>query len=242
MTFAHITADTIDALGNPPDLEWDGARWWDLRDPTIRTARGWLEVTETPRPEPVEGGVHESTVELVDGLPVRVWTWRAWTAEEVAWQAEAEARLDDYGQRLARIEAHLWPAPPDPTTPTSPGVKTLAEHGGVWPVEGLLREGDTVYRNVSNAPLTSAPSKFPGSIDQWDHLFVSVLAPTTPDPDPDPQWPQWRGEWSATADYLAGDHVTRGGVVYRCLAAHGADYGGTWGPPTTGVWVVATAP
>ena len=95
MTFAHITADTITALGNPPDLEWDGTRWWDLRDPEIRTARGWLEVTETPRPEPVEGGVWESTgisgVQLVDGLPVRVWTWRAWTAEELAAQAEAAA-------------------------------------------------------------------------------------------------------------------------------------------------------
>ena len=91
-TYGHIaTDDTITALGTPPDLEWDGTRWWDLRDPTIRTARGWLEVTETPRPEPVEGGVHESTVELVDGLPVRVWTWRAWTAEEIAGQEAAAA-------------------------------------------------------------------------------------------------------------------------------------------------------
>ena len=152
------------------------------------------------------------------------------------------ALLTDLEARISRIEAHLWPAPPDPTTPTSPGVKTLAEHGGVWPVEGLLREGDTVYRNISGVPLTSAPSMFPGSISQWGHLFVTVLAPTAPDPDPDPQWPQWRGEWSATADYLVGDHVTRGGVVYRCLAAHGAAHAGTWGPPTTGVWTVATAP
>ena len=91
MTFAHITADTITALGNPPDLEWDGTRWWDLRDPTIRQARGWLEVTETPRPEPIEGGVFESSVSLVDGLPVRVWTWRAWTAEEIAAQEDAAA-------------------------------------------------------------------------------------------------------------------------------------------------------
>ena len=99
MTFAHITADTIDALGNPPGLEWDGTRWWDLRDPATRLARGWFEVAETPRPEPVEGGVHESTVELVDGLPVRAWTWRAWTTEELAAQAEAE-------QRQARYETH----------------------------------------------------------------------------------------------------------------------------------------
>ena len=238
MTYVHITADTIDALGNPPDLEWDGTRWWDLRDPTIRQARGWHEVAETPRPEPVEGGVHESSVALVDGLPVRVWTWRAWTAEEIAWQAEAEARLDDHGQRLARIEAHLWPAPPDPTTPTDAPEWT---EGFVWPIGGLLREGEVVYRNVSGVPLTERPSMFPGSISQWGHLFVVVLAPTTPVPDPDPQYPQWRGEWSATADYLVGDHVTRGGVVYRCLVAHGAAYAGTWGPPTTGVWVVATA-
>ena len=95
MTYAHITADTITALGNPPDLEWDGTRWWDLRDPTIRSARGWLEVAETPRPEPVEGGVWESIgvagVELVNGQPVRVWTWRAWTVEELAGQEAAAA-------------------------------------------------------------------------------------------------------------------------------------------------------
>ena len=91
MTYAHITADTITAIGNPPDLEWDGTRWWDLRDPEIRTARGWYEVTETPRPDPIEGGVFESSVALVDGLPVRVWTWRAWTAEEIAAQEAAAA-------------------------------------------------------------------------------------------------------------------------------------------------------
>ena len=64
-------------------------------------------------------------------------------AEEVAWQAEAEARLDDHGQRLARIEAHLWPAPPDPTTPTDAPEWT---EGFVWPIGGLLREGEVVYR------------------------------------------------------------------------------------------------
>ena len=50
---------------------------------------------ETPRPEPVEGGVWESNgvtgVQLVDGLPVREWTWRAWTAEEIAAQEAAAA-------------------------------------------------------------------------------------------------------------------------------------------------------
>ena len=105
MTYAHITADTINALGNPPDLEWDGTRWWDLRDPTIRQARGWHEVTETPRPDPIDGGTHESTVELVDGLPVRVWTWRAWTAEEIAAQVETEQQQARYQTHEAILDA-----------------------------------------------------------------------------------------------------------------------------------------
>ena len=95
MTYAHITGTELTLHTRHPNIENDGTRDWDLRDPTIRQARGWLEVTETPRPEPIEGGVHESTVELVDGLPVRVWTWRAWTAEELAAQAEQAAREAD---------------------------------------------------------------------------------------------------------------------------------------------------
>lgn len=109
MMHAHITDNTIDALGNPPDLEWDGTRWWDLRDPTIRAARGWLEVTETPRPEPVEGGVWESSgitgVILVEGLPVRVWTFRPWTPEELAAQAEQAAQQVRYDTHQAILDA-----------------------------------------------------------------------------------------------------------------------------------------
>ena len=41
---------------------------------------------------------------LVDGLPVVGWTERAKT------EAEQNARLDDLAARVARIEAHLWPA------------------------------------------------------------------------------------------------------------------------------------
>ena len=39
-------------------------------------------------------------------------------------------------------------------------------------------------------------------------------------------------EWSAAASYAVGDLVSRGGAVYRCLVAHGAEYAGT----STGVW------
>ena len=124
---ALIIYNEVTATGNLPA----GARRLDAGEwvtppggawtPELAAACGWFEVTETPRPDPIDGGTHESTVQLVDGLPVRVWTWREWTAEEVAWQAEAEARLDDHGQRLARIEAHLWPPDTTPgTTARSP--------------------------------------------------------------------------------------------------------------------------
>lgn len=43
---------------------------------------------------------------------------------------------------------------------------------------------------------------------------------------------------SDLATYKVGDRVTRGGVTYRCLVAHGAAYGGTWGPPLPSVWAV----
>ncbi len=44
--------------------------------------------------------------------------------------------------------------------------------------------------------------------------------------------------WSATATYKVGDRVTRGGVTYQCLVAHGAEYAGTWGPPLPSVWAI----
>ena len=44
--------------------------------------------------------------------------------------------------------------------------------------------------------------------------------------------------WSATATYAVGDKVTRGGITYRCLVAHGAAYVGTWGPSLASVWAV----
>ena len=95
--YALIINGEVTATGNPPTAARDlttgqwvtppGGVW----TPEAAAACGWHEVTETPRPEPVEGGVHESAVELVDGLPVRVWTWRAWTAEEIAAQEAAAA-------------------------------------------------------------------------------------------------------------------------------------------------------
>lgn len=87
--YAHITDGTIDQIGALPALWLGPTRWHDWRgDPATWATQpadwGWLPVVETPRPDPIDGGIHESAIELVDGLPVRVWTWRPWTAEELA--------------------------------------------------------------------------------------------------------------------------------------------------------------
>ena len=142
----------------------------------------------------------------------------------------AAARLDGIEDRLARIEAKLWPPQPDTTQSTS--VSTLAAYGGVWPAGALLLDGGKTWRNISGVPLTTAPTAFPGDPGKWTHLFVIAPAATQPPAAPTV------AAWSATATYAVGDKVTRGGVTYRCLVAHGAAYAGTWGPPLASVWAV----
>lgn len=95
MTYARITDGTIDTLGNLPA----GARRLDTGNwvtppggvwpPELAAACGWHEVTETPRPANTADGTYVKGEAVVDGLPVRVWTWRAWTVEELAAQTES---------------------------------------------------------------------------------------------------------------------------------------------------------
>ena len=143
--------------------------------------------------------------------------------------AEQAARLDDLAARITRIESHLWPAPPDPTTSDDPGI---TDWEGIWPNEGLLREGGIIWRNVSGVPLTTPPSGFPGATSQWAHLFIVALAP-----EPEPPAPTVAA-WSATAAYSVGNRCTKDGRVWECLVAHGPERQGTWapGPATPTVW------
>ena len=237
---ALILNNAIQSLGNPPAgaRRLDSDAWVtppaDGWTPALLAACGWLPVTGTARPADTATHTHDWSVTLPDGTPTETWTPRPWTAEEIATRQEQAARLDALADRVARIEAHLWPPEPDPTTPT--GVYTWAAHGGIAPAGALLLDGGRVWRNVSKVPLTAPPSGFPGWTDaQLAHLWAVVVG-AQPDPEPDPTYPQWRGEWSADAEYVIGDHVTRGGIIYRCLVAHGAAHAGTWGPPATGVW------
>lgn len=131
----------------------------------------------------------------------------------------ADARMDDLEARVARIEAHLWPADTDPQPETAP---TWADLGGVWPAGGLLLDGGVIYRNTSGVPLTTAPSSFPGTPSQWGHLFV--VASESVDPDPDPTTPEWSPDG---VSYEVGDLVTFEGTEYRALQAHTSQPGWT---------------
>lgn len=138
------------------------------------------------------------------------------------------ARVDDHDARLARIEAHLWPADPDPEPGEPVDAPTWDELDppNWWPANGLLREGETVWRNVSGTVLTTPPSLMPGmpgNAATWSHLFTVALAP---DPEPPVTYPAW----SAQATYEVGDRVTDQGRIWECKVAHGPEYQGTWRP------------
>ena len=111
MTFAQITTNPLTLTGRLPTgaRRLDTGEWVTPPDgawtPDLAAACGWIEVTETPAPAPVEGGVWESSVVLVDGTPTRVWTWRAWTAEELAAQEEAEQQQARYVTHEAILDA-----------------------------------------------------------------------------------------------------------------------------------------
>ena len=166
-------------------------------------------------------------------------TVRPYTHEENAaadQHAAQQARLDDHEARIHRIEATLWPAPTQPADPADPSVPDWAGLGGIWPDGGLLRDGGALWRNVAGVPLTNPPSGFPGQPDQWTHLFVRLA--TIPDPvTPAPDRPaSYIGPWDAATSYAVGDVCDRAGRYYRAKIAHGAEYGGTWGPPLASVW------
>lgn len=181
-----------------------------------------------------------------DARTVTTWpggTTRPYTPEE---NAAADARisqavmLTDLYARLERIEAHLWPAPPDPAT-----VDDAPEWSGIWPAGGLLRDGGRVWRNVTTVPITSRPSEFPGTPEQWTHLFVEVIIGTVdPDPEPEPDPDTGVLPWTdkGSPSYKTGDLRTwpeGSSTVYRCRQDHTAHEGAGYNPSVASLWEIA---
>ena len=137
---------------------------------------------------------------------------------ELIEEAHAALRL-----RIERLERAVFgAASPDPDGPGDPSVKSWDEWGGVVPAGGLLLDVDgVVYRNVTDVPLTTPPSGFPGVPARWSHLWLPVLGePDEPGADAEP--------WAAGVAYEVGDSVTYQGTAYTCLQAHTSQVG--WEP------------
>lgn len=84
---------------------------------------------------------------------------------------EHMARLDTMEDRLARVEAVLWPAPPD-----GDGGTTWDDlpYGAAPPLAVIKDIDDICYRNVSGGWLGSPPSGFPPPASDWHHLWDPV--------------------------------------------------------------------
>ena len=227
--YVHVTADGALYYGQPPGTAADGTRSWDLsdRDPARMAAAGWYEVDVSPRPDDTDEITHDGQVVITDGIPAHAWIARPWTAEEVAARVEAAARLDSIEERLARIEAHLWP-PVDPDAEVPDTVPTMADYAGIWPAGQLLSDGGKVWRNVTSVPLTTAPSGFPGAPSQWTHLFVEHVSAIEPEPGV--------LAWAVGQQVKVGDKRTHGGRVWTAKLAHTTHEG--WAPSaaTHAVW------
>lgn len=194
MTYAHVTDGTIDAIGNHPDLEWDGTRWWDLRDPTIREARGWFEVTETPRPADTTEGTHDGSVVLVDGLPVRAWTFRPWTEEELAAQADAEAQQVRYDTHQAILDATAA-LMADAHADGAAWVQPTGAHNA-YPLGRTVTHGGKTWENIMPANVWE-----PG-VSGWREVVAEGY----------PAWVQPTGAHDA---YSIGDRVSFEGANYE---------------------------
>ena len=185
MTYAHITGTEFTLHTRHPAIENDGSRDWDLRDPAIRLARGWHEVTETPRPDDTTEGTYDSSVALVDGLPVRAWTYRPWTAEELAAQADAAAQVD----KIAAIEAAVLATVDRTPKPWHP---VTGAHDAAPPLSEWTMDDGHTYRNISGQWLSHSPYEYPRGYECLDC-------------EPAGEWAQWVQPQPGVADSYAKD-------------------------------------
>lgn len=84
--YAHVTAGTVDSVGQPPQLVYQDGRWWDLRDrdPVTLALVGWYLVTETTRPADTATNTSTAAYTFNGSAVVQSWTVVAKTPEQIA--------------------------------------------------------------------------------------------------------------------------------------------------------------
>lgn len=106
--YAQINDDTV-TVGILPESarRLDTGAWvLGLRDADAATqqACGWFAVVDTERPADTDTTTHDSSVELVDGVPTVVWTERAKTDDELNPPTDPVAELQ---AQVAELTAAL---------------------------------------------------------------------------------------------------------------------------------------
>jgi hypothetical protein len=96
--YAQIIDNSIQALGRLPRSarRLDTGQWvmgLATASTDLQRACGWWEVVDTDPPTVTDSQVAEQTVDLLIGVPIRVWTVRDKTAEELAADAEDANRV-----------------------------------------------------------------------------------------------------------------------------------------------------
>jgi hypothetical protein len=113
--YAHVTAGTVDSVGQPPQLVFQDGRWWDLRDrdPATLALVGWYPVTESPKPADTASTKWTPLFTLNGATVIQSWVEVSKTPEEIAADvAEAnrisiEAKVTQALTDLAQVRTDL---------------------------------------------------------------------------------------------------------------------------------------
>ncbi|HPZ50848.1 MAG TPA: hypothetical protein PLA44_13435 [Propionibacteriaceae bacterium] len=103
---AHVIDGQIVELDPPHGVRPDGTWASPPYSPADMLACDLRIVEPTPKPADTATTTSESSVAMVDGRPIQVWTIRPWTpAELAARQAIEQARVDIVGQALVWLDS-----------------------------------------------------------------------------------------------------------------------------------------
>ena len=107
-----VITETLHAPSGP-GWDNDSSRWIDWGDQAVFDAWceecGWTVVAETPKPDDGGTRVAVSTLDLIDGIPTRVWSLRDKTSAEL----DAELAAQTAAQRDALVQQRIQALPDD---------------------------------------------------------------------------------------------------------------------------------
>ena len=103
---AHVIDGQIVELDPPHGVRPDGTWAFPPYSPADMLACDLRIVEPTPKPADTATATSQSSVAMVDGRPVQVWTIRPWTPVELAArQAIEQARVDIVGQAFVWLDS-----------------------------------------------------------------------------------------------------------------------------------------